>query len=399
MATWLVLLSTLVRWRLREFYAGGVDPVVAMKGLLGVAALGMAFSAMLRSPIRRPVGTRSAWLVLIYVTAATLGGWAAGDAIPTAVLAVRVMVVAATVYLLLIAYPVAEILRTLFTAMVALAAFGSVTGVGSVLSGGRLSGGIPPMQSNEIALLITPAMIGLAWRVLHHRAKSYDLPALVALLGVLWLTGSRTTLAAVMVALVVLIVQVKRVSFGSIFVAVAAIPAVAILIFTTNLVTGFVERDGTGNVGTLNSRTIAWNSAFTMPKDFWQSWFGGGFTMMTVPVSGTYWDTQVLDSSWVSGYVQAGAIGMGIMAAMFAFSLISASRARRAARALWTAQLVNILIDSITKSGLIGWHVLFVTFFVTVVLSEYPVRSSRRLRQSSVEVARYGARSERPAVP
>ena len=120
----------------------------------------------------------------------------------------------------------------------------------------------------------------------------------------------------------------------------------------------------------------AWQAAFDAPFEFWSSTFGRGLSAKTVGVSGTYWDTQVLDSSWVSAFVQGGIIGMALLASWALLSLTAAAGLPARERSLWLPLVAFALLWSSTASGLVDSYVLFVIMFLAAVCSERASRTS-----------------------
>jgi hypothetical protein len=365
---WVLIVTSLVPWRVGEYFSGGVDPVVLSKGMLSIAALVLAGYAARRGELR-PVGVRSLCLIGSYIAVTTIGGWAAGSLLSSLLLSVRVLIVAATVLLALMAHPVAGVVRAMCAAMATVGLVSAAAGVGTLPSG-RLSGGIFPLNPNELAVLLGPAAIGLMWRLTRSRAHRYDLVLLILLVGLTWLTGSRTGLAALAVGLIVVVIQARRLPVGGFIGVVALVPVVGYVLLSTSLVSKYFERGGAANISSLNSRTIAWRAAFALPTDFWQHWFGAGLAVKTIGVSGTFWSTQVVDSSWVSAYVQAGVLGLAVLSLWALVTLVSAFRAPQPWRPLWVALVVFILIQSVLMSGLIDSHVLFLVMFLVSVASE-----------------------------
>lgn len=392
---WLLVVISVVSWRTRQFYAGGVDPVVAAKGVLSLIALVLAGQAVARAPRARAVGARSLCIVTLYALASALGGASVGSLAASAVLSARVLLVAATVVLVLMAYPVDDAIWSLVLAMGAVGVLTAVTGAGSLARTGRLYGGIFPLSPNQIALLIAPLCLYVCWRLLQGQGRSYDPYLAAAFMGLTWLTGSRSGLLGLALALVVMVLQSRL--RPSAFVAVTVLLAgTAWVVLSTSIVANFFGRGGTASVTTLNSRTIAWSAAFGMKTDFWQHWFGGGYAMKTIQVTGTFWDTQVIDSSWVVAYVQAGVVGLTLLGVWALASLCSAFRAPRQQRALYSAIVVFCLIRSFLESGLLDAQSMFLIIFPVALASE---RATWQARQPAAAVTQVQPKSGRWAPP
>jgi hypothetical protein len=200
----------------------------------------------------------------------------------------------------------------------------------------------------------------------------------VALAGAVWLTGSRTTLATLVLACVAMAVQARRIAVPAFIAMVLAVPAAAFTVFATSAVTGLLLRGGDQNVTTLASRTIAWQSALTMDTTWWQHWFGGGLTLKHIPVSGQYWETQLLDSSWVSALVQAGLLGIGVAALWVLTTTGAALRSGRPWRPLWVGLLIFTVLRSLLESGMFDASTSFMVFAVVSLAVERSVRADPR---------------------
>jgi hypothetical protein len=156
---------------------------------------------------------------------------------------------------------------------------------------------------------------------------------------------------------------------------VAAAAGILVATYTGGVIE-FLERDGTGT-STLDSRFIAWSAAETWAETGWQRAFGGGLSVKLIPVSGQWWDTQLLDSSWVSVLVQAGLVGL-VTALAWAFWVVRNARlAPRPYRILYLGMLVYLLGRSVLESGLFDATPAFLMFMTISVLGEGGTR--RRL--------------------
>lgn len=389
-----LMVLSLVAWRKQDYYSGGLDPVVVGKALLSVTALALAADAVLR--VRRsPIPARTPLFVCAYVVIGLFGGWAAGSLPATMVLSVRLVIVAATMVLLTTAYPVLTAARGLFVAMAGVGGLCALTGAGSYLSSGRLEGGVLPLNPNDIAILFGPPLLWLCLKVLSGRRSRYDVAGLVLLVALTWTTGSRAGLAAVAVGALVLMIRVRRIPPGLFVAGVGVIATVLIVLISTDVLAAYFGRGGLHNLQTLNSRTIAWRAAFSLPKDGWRTWFGAGPSVKQVPVLGQYWNAQVLDSSWVSAYVQAGILGMAVLG-LWAVSVLSATfRYRGPENPLWIALAVYALITSVVENGLLDSAVLFVVFFLAAAAGErgaaQPLSSAASIRSRSAASAALSA--------
>ena len=369
----LLLVACTIPWRRGTYFSGALDPVVAAKGLLGGAGLAMAFLLARRSPRHTVVGARTLTLAALYLLVSCLGGWAAGEALPSVVVAVRVAMLLTSLALLLHAVGVSRLITAMIHSMGAVALFAVGTGAGT-LGSGRLQGGVPPLTPNEIALLTGAVLLLTVQRMIESQAARWEAALAVGLFGVVWLTGSRTTAATLFLAVAVMVVQARKFSVTGFVAMVAAVPAMAFAALATSAVTDMLLRGGDQNVTTLASRTIAWRAALTMDGSTWQRWFGGGLPMKHIPVTGQFWQTQLLDSSWISALVQTGLIGLGLAAVWVLATLGSALRTPRPWRPLWVGLIAFVGLRSLLESGLFDASTSFIVFAMVSLMSEHATR-------------------------
>ena len=136
--------------------------MVIAKALLSILALTMAWNTRLACSERQPVRTAAVWFVLAYVAIATFGAWSTSDVVPSAVLGVRMLIIALSVLLLARSVDREELLRAWLSALLAVGLVAAVTGLPSLASG-RLRGGVPPLHPNELAILCGLPAVGLSW--------------------------------------------------------------------------------------------------------------------------------------------------------------------------------------------------------------------------------------------
>jgi hypothetical protein len=376
----LLVVASTVSWRGGTYYSGGVDPVVAAKALLSVAAMVLALRTVpALNHIRR--GTRSFWMLGSYLAASLFGAWAAGNTLASGVLALRLVILAVTVYLLLRAFAAELVFRCFVRSCAAIASVAAITGAGTIASG-RLQGGIPPLAPNELAFLCAVTVIGLAWRLAHRAGSRRDFVLLVIFIGIIWLTGSRTGLLALVAALAVLMVQVRRWPPVAFLAVVAALPAAFYAIVGAGLLTKFLDRGGSANVSTLSNRTVAWSAASDLYHTMWAHAFGSGLSVKKIPVAGQWWNTQILDSSWVSALVQAGIVGIVVLGLWSVMAMVGAMACARPERLLWTSVIVYLLLRSVLESGLLDATPAFCFFFLISVAGERASRLERGPSQS-----------------
>ncbi|MGY1885448.1 hypothetical protein ACI799_09125 [Blastococcus sp. SYSU DS0753] len=358
----LLLVLACVSWRRGQYFSGSLDPVVVGKALCSGLALLLAAQAARRGP-RRPLGTGTLWVVAVALTSSVFGALTHGTVLAGGLVAARVGILALTVHLLLRTLTADEAFAALARACGAVALVAAVTGLPAA-GDGRLAGGLPTLSPNELALLAGVVVLHVAWRVVRGDAGPGAALVAAGALGVVWATGSRTGLLALLAAVLVVAAHLRRAPVGLVVggLLVAAVGAAVTL--STGALTGFAVRDGDG-VSTLESRFIAWDAATRWGDTAWQTLFGGGLSVKVIPVAGQYWDSQPLDSSWVSALVQNGVLGLLLLAGWVAWVLRGTVLVPRPHRALFLGLLVFLLGRSVVESGLFDATPAFL-FFVAV---------------------------------
>lgn len=339
-----------VSWRRGEYFSGSLDPVVVAKAAVSMLALALAV-LLAQSRPRRTVGTGTPWWLGVLLGCSVVGAVSAGHAVAGGVIAVRVAVVAATAYFLLRAAPATDVLRSIAWACGITAAVASVTGLRSFVAEGRLAGGVPAIDPNDLALLAGVAVVVLAWRVVLGELSASVIASGVLLLGIVWATGSRTGLLVLLGAMAVMAAYIRRPRVGLVIGGLGLAAGAVVAVATTGVLAGFAARGGDGS-STLDSRFIAWRASLTWAETTWQQLFGGGLSVKIIRVRGQYWDTQPLDSSWVSLLVQTGVLGLAAAALWVLWIVRGTRRAPRAARILFLGLLIFVVGRSILESGL-----------------------------------------------
>ncbi|CCG01729.1 hypothetical protein [Blastococcus saxobsidens] len=388
----LLMVASTVVWRRGEVFAGSVDPVVLGKALCALLALVLAFiAAQTAGADRQRLGTGTLWLLGIVLVGSVLGALEHGTLVASAVAAARVAVLGATVFFLSRAAPALQVLRAAVASCGLVAAFAAATGIPSLL-GGRFFGGIPPLHPNGLALLAGVVVLWAAWRTVLGEARWRHALLGGGYLAVVWLTGSRTGLLMLALALVVMALHLRRPRVGLVVGGLVAVAVGSVVVVATGAVGGFVERDGVGT-STLESRFIAWSAAQSWAESWWQWVFGGGLSVKYIPVEGQWWDEQLLDSSWVSALVQAGLLGLATAGTWAMWTGLGALRAPRPHRVLCLGLLTFLLGRSLLESGLFDATPEFLLFIAVSLLVERgsradlqedlvagPVESDRRAR-------------------
>ncbi|MFC7861119.1 O-antigen ligase family protein [Arthrobacter koreensis] len=391
-AIWLLLLGSTVAWRKGFYYDGGADGVVLAKAACQALACVLAFALAARAPQRRKIPGRPFLLLFLFVSVSLLGAVAVGDIGASVVLAARLLLVAATVGFLLAASPTPSALKPLLVAMAIVGLVSAATGLPGLLAGQRLSGVIPPLRPNAIAMLCGVPAIALAHSILRGKGTFARVTFLGILLGSVLATESRTALLGLALAVALIVLALRRmrrvVAVGLLGLGTVMLPA---LLYTPALM-NMVMRPGSASLLTLNSRTLAWETVLDTPARTWERWVGGGLSIKTVAVEGQYWDSQVLDSSWISALAQAGVLGTLVLA-VWALSLLSRSL-RRAPDSFLPAMLVFLLLRSFLENGLTEVSTSFLLFFAMSLVVWEP-----RAEAADTAPARGYTAVNRPPIP
>ncbi|MGC3953810.1 MAG: hypothetical protein QM804_06090 [Propionicimonas sp.] len=369
-----MLLAATIPWRKDALYEGGADPVVYAKAAISVAAA--VFAAGLVYRRRKSLYSVPAMPLLVllaYLAVTVVGGLANQTLQPAAVIAVRALILAVTVCLLTACYGARETIRALVTVFAAITVIATLTGVLSFDSG-RLGGGFPPLKPNALAFLTSVLILWLVARIFSGTDSKFQNVLPFVLLAILLLTGSRTSLVAMAVAVLVMAFRMTAVRRRTILMGLIALPVVVYVALGTDVLSSVLLRGGEEQVSTLSNRTIAWNSALTMERSFWQTWFGQGLSQKMIEVPGQWWDTQLLDSSWISALVQGGYLGLFFVVGFAAMTLARAAFAPRREGSLWLGLTVLVTVRGFLESGLFDSS----TAFLVLVVTSLGARSSAR---------------------
>jgi hypothetical protein len=365
----LLLLVASVAWRRGAYFSGGVDTVVLAKAALTLLAFVIAaLTPRARGATATLRGAPLLWL-LAYLAVATVGAFLVGDPLPSSVLAARVGLLALTVLLVLLSHPWPTALSALAGSMLLLALFGAATGISSLAETGRLYGGLPPLNANEICFLVSVPLVITFWRCVTDGGRWFEYAALPVMLGVVWLTGARTGLAALVLALLLVLALTPRIPAAVAVLCAACVPLVLYLTFFTALFAEYVGRGGMSDLVTLNSRTVAWRSALDYHDTLPGQLFGGGLSLKEVPVSAMYRSEQIIDSTWVSALLQAGYLGLALLALLVLATAIAALRMPAPYAAVSVALVAMLSVVSILESGMFDTTPAFILFFMLVLIT------------------------------
>jgi O-antigen ligase len=372
----LLMVLGAVDWRRGAYFAGSVDPVVLSKALVSGLGLLLAFG-LASAGTRHRLGTLSVWLLGLVLGSSVWGALTAGQLVGGGVMAVRVTVLGATVFFLLRAAPALEVLRRTAWACGAIAVVASLTGLPG-MTDGRLAGGLPAMDPNALALLAGIPLVFLAWRTVLGEAGWAIAAGGSYFLAVLWLTGSRTALLMLLFGVAAMAVQIRRPRVGLVVGGLVVLALGTVAAVATGVFAGFAHRGGDGT-STLDSRFIAWRAAAVWADSTWQTVFGGGLNVKIIPVTGQYWKTQPLDSSWASLLVQTGLLGLLVAAGWVCWVARGVLRAPHPHRVLFVGLWVFLVGRSLLESGLFDASPAFVLFLAVSLLTEGASRQRLRV--------------------
>ena len=363
-----LLVVSILSWRRGVYFSGSLDPIVVAKAGLGGIALAISLYVFRRTPRRASIHGATVLLVTAYLTTTVLGAWTGGNLLASAIVAIRVGMVLTTVGLLIASFKAEDLVRTIVRVFAVAGGLALITGLPNV-GGGRLVGGVPPLTANDLAFLFGVVMLYLLWRVATQRGTHWHWLAALGCFAIVFLTGSRTGLLALVAAVLVVLAQMRSYSRPVFSVLILSVPVLVYVAFGTDVIWAVLERGGAENVATLSSRTIAWDAALSMDGPWWRTWLGGGLAMKSIPVPGQYWNDQILDSSWVSALVQGGWVAVVLVAIWTLGVGVSVLRAPRAWRPLLTGLYIFLIGRSPLESGLFDATDAFITFVIVAMVS------------------------------
>lgn len=368
-----VLISATIPWRNKAYFEGALDPVVLAKAALSLVALLAALLISVGRPAR-PLRASPVVFLMLYLVCTVLGGWSTGSLIPSAVIAIRVMLLATVVVVLSRSFQSTRLLGCLIAALATFAAAGAATGIPN-LADGRLRGEFPPLHPNEMASTCALVILWCLWKVLAGEDTWVHLAGIAVASVTLLATGSRTPMAALVVGALVLMFYASALRLRTLALALMAAPIVVWLLGATGLVSELVFRgQGAASLNNLSNRTIAWQAALEPKSSPWVEWLGAGLSMKRIEVAGQWWNRQILDSSWVSALVQGGLIGLGLCVLWLLHTLATTADSPRQLRALQLAVVVYLGFRGVLESGLFDASTAFLVLFATMLAS--PVRSA-----------------------
>ncbi|MFT3832717.1 MAG: Wzz/FepE/Etk N-terminal domain-containing protein [Micropruina sp.] len=362
---WALLVAATIPWRSDVFFDGGADPVVMAKAGISILALGLSIVLFRQTPRRHPVPAAPILILAGYLAVTVVGALANQDLMPSLIVAIRVSILAASVCLLAAVYGSSYAMRSLVHVLGLLVVAASVSGLLSYA--GRLRGVLPPLNPNLLAIVTAVVAIWLVAKVLAGTDSFWEFFAIGGCLMVVLLTGSRTGLAAMVLAFTVMLFRVTALRRRTFLLFALGLPAIVYFVLGTDALSSVLERGGGSQVATLSNRTIAWNAALSMDRDEWQKWFGQGLAQKKISVPAQWWDTQLLDSSWISALVQGGYLGVALVVLLATLVFLFAAFSARSKGAVWIGLATFTILGGFLESGLFDGTVQFMVFLVTAL--------------------------------
>jgi long-chain acyl-CoA synthetase len=365
----LLLVVSVISWRPANVFGGQLDPVVLGKiGLMMAAVLAVLWAKRNVMRSGRSMNTVTAsplLLVALYCGSSAAGAFLFGSLLSSVELAVRVVVVGFVVLTLIELVGPMIVISMLVRVLAALAIWVAVTGTfSSERFPNRLAGTFPPLFPNEIAFLAAVPLVYFTWRTVNVDTSFVRLLALMPLGVIIFLTESRTTAALTAALVLSLIICGTRHERFRLSMITGTVICILFALTFTDAIQHFGSRGGTSEIESFGDRMIAWDTVLNMTRPPMQTLFGLGIANKFVPIEGHYWHKQVLDSSWFSAFVQAGVIGVIIVAAFVIYATTHALRNARPAKDLWLALVVLVGVRSIFESGLLDTSTSFIVFMM-----------------------------------
>jgi acyl-CoA synthetase (AMP-forming)/AMP-acid ligase II len=368
-AAMFLLLISVMPWRWEKYFSGQLDWVVLAKAGLLIAAVCVVLWAKHNVASRgrsiNNVVASALLMVALYLGVSVMGAFLFGSLKSSVQLSVRVLVVG---FVVLVSIELVEPMIAISMVSGVLAAvamwLGASGGMDSDVYPARLIGHYPPTTPNEIAFLAAVPIIYFVWRTVNVDTSFLRLVAVIPLGVIIMLSQSRTTGAIVAAVILSLIIRGTR--HGRLRLTMITL-AVIYLLFSltfTDAIQHFGTRGGTSSIESAGSRMIAWHAVLNTDRSPMQTMFGQGIAGKVIPVTGQFWSSQLMDSSWFSAFLQAGLIGFALLIVILIYAGTQAFRNARPAKDLWVALLVFVVIRSVFESGLLDASMSFLVFMV-----------------------------------
>lgn len=381
MAGWILLLLTAAPWGATGQVGGGT---AALKTVGFLAAVAMAYAQRERPTRFGIVG----WPLIAYGTVATLGALLndnpLGDSLTRSG---RLVVTVAAVLWLTSRWNRTALLRTTATVAAGISAaalVGRVLGL-SPLFNERLTGWLPPLGPNALGVtagigLIAAAVLWLRHELATPRALAY----VVTLAPTLLLTQSRTAVLATGIGLVtaLLIGRAPRTAAALYW---AALGVALIALAGLDPLAGSRFRWDS----TFSGRTTGWDTVVGLHREPAGTWFGDGLAAKYVPDRSVFGGIRPVDGTWHSAYLEAGLIGLGLLAVAV---IVLICLNLRAGSLVMLPLLAFLVVDATLESVLSDVTFPFVVLVGTAGVSLLPRTGGRRAdRTRPAPYSNYGS--------
>jgi hypothetical protein len=239
-------------------------------------------------------------------------------------------------------------LATLFTVL-GTVVLGLLVAPSRALAQHRLSGEfwpITPVQVSDYSAVALGIIVVLWFCGVGRRRALVVMAVVVAV--ILLLTHTRTELIALGAGIVVagLRMYSVRPRVRWMFAVIGITVSVAIIGFSGALVTWLQRGENSQELNDLSGRTNVWTGVLHMPRDRFQVLFGFG-------LSNKGYSGLPIDSTWIASYYDLGLIGIGIVASMLIFVLVTAYFRPQGTRVALALFLVTyIIVTSYTETGI-----------------------------------------------
>ena len=320
----LALLITAAPWTLSAVSASGFTDAHGSLSHIKLLVLGLGVGLALVGT--RPVAMRSSTttLLLAYACVALVGGALQGDMVSVE-RSVRYAVVVAAAAALAGRLTRRDLSRLVIVSGAAI----SLTSIAGAAVGaaqpyqGRLQGYPIPLHPNLLGFVSALALIFAASLWSERAVSTGWLAAAAACLApALVLSGSRTSIAALLVGLLGLQLRARRgrprVIAGVVMGIVLGVTALQIATSIKPLSALSTRGGSTTLTGTLNTRTSEWEAATQANRTGTEKAFGQGLNAKTLAVNLSSAQYASVDGTWYAAYLSAGLIGVAILAIFLA---------------------------------------------------------------------------------
>lgn len=328
----LALLVTAAPWTSPEATAVGVTNLHTGLTKAKLVVWGLAVGlAVIRGRFRH-MASGIVTLLLAYACVTLLGGALLGDTSSVA-RSLRFAVVVLAVAAIAGRLPRGDIVRLTIGFAVTVSASslaGALVG-GARLYHRRLQGYPLPLHPNLLGFIAALGILLAAALWSERGLSSKHIITVVAVLApALVLSGSRTSIAALVLGLAGLRIRAtgaRSTALVGVLVALAAVVIVLQIGTSYKPLSSLSTRGGTTTVtGTIDTRTSEWSAAIDANRTPTEKVFGKGLAVKTLAVNLPFAESAPIDGTWYAAYLSAGLAGVVILAVLLASILSVAYR-------------------------------------------------------------------------